>query len=285
MIYNWITNAKLLSVCHCETVVLAWFFASTTVEAISRLLEKSSKSMPDYPMFDKTRILAQIQRFRSSGESAIRASGIEVDELLAKEVASPGTDQRFGVNIITRPSPAVITEIKRLQNHLHALEPDQYYYPAQDLHATILEIAFCIPMPEVIQLVERINQSLPTLMQGLPSPVLEVVCLGFDPKGCALSFVPRDTALQELRAELKSRLESLGLQLMSRYLLTAAHVSLFRYIQPLETEKNQWADYLAGTLVDPRLTWEISSLYVTYGAIWYSSHTRIQSIGPLALGY
>jgi len=235
------------------------------------------------PVFDKQTLLDQAQRFREKGERAIRTAGIEVDEILAKEIISPNSDTRNGVSIIARPLPEVAEEIRRIQRHLFALEPQQYYYPPQDLHTTIVEVAFGKTPAEVSSIVEQLHQALPAIMRDLPEPILEIVGMGFDPKGCAINFVPRNEQLQILRAQIQERLEGIGIPLKSRYLTTAAHVSFFRYIQPLQTEKNQWADYLIHTPIDMRITWKISSLCITWGPNWYGNWSRIHTTGPFPL--
>lgn len=235
------------------------------------------------PIFDQKIFTDQIQTYRKNGENAIRTAGIEVDEILAKAVVSPNMDHRNGVSIIAKPSPEVVDEIRRIQDHFQELEPHQYYYPSQDLHTTIFEVVYGKTSVEVNRIVEKVIADLHTILQDLPSPVLEMAGLGIDPKGCAINFVPRNEHLQTLRTQLQERLAEFGVQHQSRYLPTGAHASFFRYIQPLQTERSHWADYLMNTPVDPRMTWKICSLYMTWGANWYGNWSRIHSMGPFRL--
>lgn len=235
------------------------------------------------PSFCKEIILEQVRGYRTIGEAALRMSGIQVDEILAREIAVPNTDTRHGITIIARPPLEVIAEIRRIQGRLLACEPYQYYYPGPDLHVTILEVCYGRTPADVGSLIEKIAGALPGIFCDLPTPVFRAAGFSFDPKGCAINFLPLDDRLQALRARLRERLEGIGLSLQSRYPPTAAHVSLFRYLRPLQAEKSLWADYLANTQVDPLLTWKIQSLYITWGANWYGNWSRIQAAGPFRL--
>jgi len=62
----------------------------------------------------------------------------ETDPLLtAKE------DSRYGVTLLARPSKQVKQQIQHHLAELMQLEPQQYYYPASDLHLTVLSLISC----------------------------------------------------------------------------------------------------------------------------------------------
>ncbi len=206
-----------------------------------------------------------------------------MDETLAHELSCPGTDKRFGVTIIARPPAAVIDEIRRIQGRLQAVEPDQYYYPGQDLHTTILEIVYGQTPADVAALMKKIRPALAAIPHDLPWPALESAGFSFDPIGCAVNFAPCDEQLQALRAQLRQRLEEIGVNSMTRYVPTAAHVSLLRYVHPLETELTRWVDFLGKIQVKTPLAWTVASLYLTWGANWYGNCSRIQVMGPFGL--
>jgi hypothetical protein len=213
----------------------------------------------------------------------LRTSGIEIDEILAQELTRPGADPRHGVTLIARPSPAAAGEIKRIQALLQKFEPQQYYYPCPDLHTTILEISYGKTPAETLHIVENLRAELSSIIQDLPTALLEAFCLGFDPKGCALNFIPQNHQLQQLRDLLRKRVAEAGINLQSRYPLTAAHVSLLRYVKPIAVEKNQWADQLRDIAVNPEIRWKISELYLTWGTNWYGKCTQDSSIGSVFL--
>ena len=67
-------------------------------------------------------------------------AGIVIDQNLIAELKSPGVDQRSGVNIVARLPADIVPQVTRVQEALRRREPGQYFYPAPDLHLTILEV-------------------------------------------------------------------------------------------------------------------------------------------------
>jgi hypothetical protein len=72
-----------------------------------------------------------------------------VDDILRRELQAPGFDRRCGVNLICRPPREIIHCVGGIQACLAAVEPDQYYYPAGDLHLTLFEISHGEPLEDV----------------------------------------------------------------------------------------------------------------------------------------
>lgn len=54
-----------------------------------------------------------------------------------------GTDKRFGIILTIRPSEKVKCEIQKLLLELKKAGPNQYYYPASDIHITLLPVIAC----------------------------------------------------------------------------------------------------------------------------------------------
>ena len=52
-------------------------------------------------------------------------------------------DSRYGVTLLARPSEQVKQQIRHHLAELMQLEPQQYYYPASDLHLTVLSLISC----------------------------------------------------------------------------------------------------------------------------------------------
>jgi 2'-5' RNA ligase len=223
----------------------------------------------DNAAFDRDAYASRSLQFRAKGEAALRAAGIEIYEILVRELAAPGSDGRNGISLVARPTPPVAAHILRIQQRLQQLEPRQYYYPAADLHLTVLEVAFGRTRGEVAALLAQLAPLLPAVLRGFRAPVLQPLLLGFDPKGCALNFVPQNEDFHQLREQLRAALEGVGIVPQARYGPVSAHVSLFRYICPLSTEKERWADLLRDTPVEPDACWKITSLEMTCGANWY----------------
>ena len=47
-------------------------------------------------------------------------------------------DIEVNYTLVVRPNPRVIVELAKLYTKLKLIDPDQYYYPANDLHLTLI---------------------------------------------------------------------------------------------------------------------------------------------------
>jgi hypothetical protein len=176
----------------------------------------------------------------------------------------------------------VINAIAAIQAHLGAQDPRQYYYPADDLHLTVVEVCSSQGQDVVEQLAAVVRQIIPGLVAEAPSTLLVHPLLGYDRRACALNFVPVDHALQAVRAQLVARLTSEGIVIAPRYPAQSAHVTLRRYLQPLKMDTASWVNVLEA-VSSAALEWRGGSLWMTWGATWYGRTSRIQMRGPYVL--
>src|SRR5207248_8183607 len=130
---------------------------------------------------------------------------ITCDETLIRELASPGSDQRCGVNLLCRPTPELIGSIGLVQTRLRARDPQQYYYPSSDLHLTVSEIAYNLEPHQAAQIGQAIELKIESFLVDLPEFKLTSLGIVSDHQGCALSFMPADRHLADARAALQER--------------------------------------------------------------------------------
>lgn len=208
-----------------------------------------------------------------------------VDEILAEELRHPGYDARCGVNLVCRPGPDVVQYIAYLQDELRRFEPDQYYYPASDLHLTLLEICHSRTFAEAAGLAQQLR----ALIGGISlerSPRLHSPKFRYDERGCALSFEVTGDALQQCRTALAEALDQLSVRIQPRYPPSnSAHVTFFRYIAPLRTAPEKWMENLQAMTEGNTLQWTLSHMWLTWGANWYGLRSRISESGPYMLEY
>jgi 2'-5' RNA ligase len=234
-------------------------------------------------MDEQAAFLARIHDHRANGAQALLDSGVEPDPILIQELRTPGADQRHGVNLIVRPPPPVIGCIQALQERLRAREPDQYFYPADDLHLTLIEICSSRPQAEVERLAAAVAQVLPDLLESAPCALLVHPLLGYDRRACVLHFLPIGQALQSLRRHLVNQLAAHAVSVAPRYAPQSAHVTIMRYLQPLHTEPTAWLESFAQAAPAGTVEWQIESLWLTWGATWYGMQARTQMRGPYLL--
>jgi 2'-5' RNA ligase len=229
---------------------------------------------------DRSLFESRIRHHCALGEQELRTSGAHPDPTLRSLLLARTDDQRYGVNLVVHPPASVVHQILAIQQHLKAFEPQQYYYPSDDLHVTILEVLVARPLQPIASMAALVREHLDQLFQDLPTPQLDTPLLVFDQHACALNFLPTDNRLQTLRRKLDQRLTSMGIPLTSRYPLQSAHLTLMRYVSPLRTEMEAWMKVLLSVPLQPDLSWTIDHMTLTWGANWYGMRTSIQEDGP-----
>lgn len=153
----------------------------------------------------------------------------ETDALLTAQ-----EDNRYGVTLLARPSVQVKQQIQHHLAELVQLEPAQYYYPASDLHLTILSLISCysgftlsqIDTAAYVELVEEvIADTAPFRLhfQGITASPSCVLVQGF--------FDGQE--LTQLRAKLRTAFGQSTLQhsIDQRYAIQTAHMTVLRFTQ------------------------------------------------------
>jgi hypothetical protein len=205
-----------------------------------------------------------------------------MDATLVAELSRPGSDVRCGVNLVCRPADHVVDLALSIQNELRQLEPRQYFYPAADLHLTVLEFCHSRPAVEAERVAGTIRDSAATLFSDLPRFELASPVVATDSRAAVLRFRQPDERLSILRRRLRASAEQLGIPSDSRYVQTSAHVTLMRYIAPAAAEQGEWAGQVASA-VEQADAWTVSALWMTWGANWYGMRSRIAEAGPYML--
>jgi len=204
----------------------------------------------------------------------INNNGNDIDTLM-----NAPDDLRRGITLVVRPDAAILQNIQHITDGLKALDPHQYYHPADDLHVTVMSIITCysgfdlsmIHLPDYVSMIESCL---------LPSPD---ICIRF--KGITLSpscilvqgFMENDT-LTDIRQRLRTRFKGSSLQqtIDQRYAIQTAHSTIVRFRQPLANQSKilayleQYREHDFGYLH----TRDISLLYND----WYHKHEIVQTL-------
>lgn len=209
------------------------------------------------------------------------ADGEIIDEELKAELARPGSDRRFGVNVVAYPPARVLETIWAIQRDVRLTEPRQFFYPAANLHLTVIELASGGDERDADELFRQTRVMVGDAVRELRAPRLSRAGLRPDPKACSLSFTSFE-GLEELRDSLTERLTRNGLLVEPRYRAPTAHVTFLRYLEPLRTPWDRWSSAVRATSL-PDLIWNVDELWLTGGATWYGFPSRIQKAGPYGL--
>jgi len=214
---------------------------------------------------------------------ALLAGRPRIDGILRSELETPGSDQRGGVNLIVRPPAGVLEGASLIQSRLQTLEPAQYYYPADDIHLTLVEICHSRPLSEARLLAGRLAAAMGDLLAEASPFWLGQPLVGFDEGGVALNFMSLDDALQSTRRSIINRFEQLGVDARPRYPAQSAHITLMRYTNPLRSHPADWVRHLQNLSLGSSHRWRADTVWMTHGATWYGMRSRVSIEGPFQL--
>lgn len=171
---------------------------------------------------------------------------------LVLEHQPPEFDPRNCISLWCRPPLAVRQLIAQIQSLLLQAEPDVWCMPQNCLHMTALEIVHSKPDSHVDSVVLKLKPHLDRLLGPMPAPVLVKPILSYDQNALALSFIPEEDNLdqksslgwytyQHYRRDLCDIVQrKAGITVDSRYHFPSAHVTIARFVKPLEGTTDRW---------------------------------------------
>ena len=161
----------------------------------------------------------------AAGSAALSAGLPDTDAYLR----APHTDTRLGLTVLVPVRGPAAMAIAQVQAELRALEPDLYFYPAPDLHVTLISLLTARPGWVPDPAVSRAYQTLLTRLLGAMPP------LGLSFRGLTLTAGAvmaqgyPDAAFQPLREVLRAQAVAQGLPLDERYHSPTAHATIVRF--------------------------------------------------------
>ena len=194
-------------------------------------------------------------------------------------------DDRYGLTILLRLTQEVEDKVQAALDEFRAIEPGQYYYPASDLHVTVLSVVSCqsgyvLPEGLVHRYVEVVKQAL----QGVPPFSLSFRGLTASPEAIMVRGYMEDDTLNKVRTSLRQMLLKSGLpQTMDkRYVLQTAHATVLRFAKPLLQGQRlvamleQFGDYEFGRA-------RMAELELVYND-WYQRRAKVMTLARFPLG-
>ena len=162
---------------------------------------------------------------------AIARGDIDCDTRLAA-----GPDPRRGISLIARPCPSLQARCDSLLDRLAGAEARQYRYPAADMHMTILSLLTAGAGVAIHPaLVKDYHAAARAAVDGIEPIEIDVDGIALSRGAVMARGFPRGPALESLRERLRTQLRDRGLDgaLDRRYRLVTAHMTLFRFTEPL----------------------------------------------------
>lgn len=164
-------------------------------------------------------------------KNAILSGGV-IDGNLINAAA----DNRWSLVLLLRISPDISDRIEETIEELKVIEPNQYYYPKQDFHITVMDI-----------LKGELNRSIPENIDSYRKCIEDCVSkispfsIEFDgltaSNGAVMVKGFYDEELQCFREQLRKSFRESNLELQERYETISSHITIARFMNKLENPK------------------------------------------------
>jgi 2'-5' RNA ligase len=210
---------------------------------------------------------------------AVTRGDIDCDTRLAA-----GRDLRRGLTLIARPGPALQARFAFILDRLALSEPQQYRYPATDMHVTILPLFTAVenPVLELARLSDYIA-SVHAALDGIKAFDIKFSGLTMSRSAVLAQGFPCGPALETLRQRLRTQLRDAGLDasLDQRYRLITAHSTLFRFVAPLHRPQH-FAAQLGRLRHEPLGCMHVNEVELVVND-WYMSRSSLDCIATVPL--
>lgn len=224
---------------------------------------------------------AHYDKMWATAQDALRCGEAEQDPLIFAD-----QDNRRGLTLLTRPPASVLAMIDHLAADLRRLEPDQYVYPAGDIHVTILSIISCyegftLDLIDATAYTDAVNAVLRSTGTGPFG--LHFSGVGASPGSVVVQGFPLDDGLEALRRATRSHFQHSGLpqSIDLRYRLQTAHSTVMRFATR-PANPNRLLEYLKEHRDDFIGAFEVNTVELVYND-WYQRAANTVSLGQWAL--
>jgi len=174
------------------------------------------------------------EQYDAMREQALRA--ITQGEANLDALLDSAQDTRRGITLLARPPAAINAAIGAILADFQAVEPGQYYYPATDIHLTILSIISCYD-GFTLDKIDPVAYQDAVREVAATSPPFRINFTGLtaSPGGIMVQGFPEGDGLQRLRDATRSFFQQSGLQqsIDQRYSIQTAHSTVIRFQRKL----------------------------------------------------
>ena len=165
----------------------------------------------------------------SKNKELIRSGKVQFDEVLSFNKK----DTRLGISLII---PVISNEDKydKLLDLLKKNEPDQYYYPFEDLHITIFDYIQAVEKykknPEKKSILIEITEKALKEISGFE---IELKGIAFSNEAGIIQGYDRNILIQ-IRKRIRELMKKFGLKNNERYESESAHITFCRFMNKLK---------------------------------------------------
>lgn len=204
------------------------------------------------------------QEINEKGKQSILLNQEKVD-LNIKNLAK---DTRLGLTLLIHLSDEMKQKIRQIQDEIKQIEPNQYIYPTDDLHITVLDILGAkegqefdkMYLKQCHALIEKIIQEKKQFnitLKGIIASDAGLLIKGF-----------YENTLEEIRCEIRDAFLKQKLSLEERYKTNSSHITFVRFSEQL-TNRNALLAYMNNNIDREIGVLEVSSMeFVIHD--WYN---------------
>jgi 2'-5' RNA ligase len=191
------------------------------------------------------------------------------------------SDERLGLTALIKIEGSCLTRLVQIMGQLQSIEPHPYYYPASDLHLTVLD--FTVASEHFVLDRDRVEVYKKILSEIVRDSSFEIEFTGLTAgRAGVLAQGFHNGELQNLREALRGRIAEHGMALQERYKAMTAHSTIARFKQPLAS-----AQEFVRTLEELRHL-ELGVMRVTRVLFvlhdWYNREEKTRVLGRYPLG-
>ncbi len=203
----------------------------------------------------------------------------EIDSLI-----NDPTDMRRGITALSYFDNSVGSKISNFLKELKAIEPEQYYYPKNELHLTILSIISCITGFKLSNIdAEAYSSIFKETLKNIDGFKVKYKGITVSPSCILIQGFPDENQLNHLRNSLRVNFKKAKIDttIDSRYKISTAHTTAVRCRTPFRNSNNlmrilsKYKNYDFGTL-------EVNSLELVFNN-WYQNLSITKSLSSFEL--
>jgi 2'-5' RNA ligase len=218
-------------------------------------------------------------------ENAIQC--IKNDKYEVDSSINSSEDTRRGVTVLSYLPKALGVAISELLDELKGIEPEQYYYPTNELHLTILSIITCVKDFKLSDIdVKAYSDAFEQTVKNIGPIKIRYSGITASPSCILVQGFPDNDQLNLLRDKLRSSFKKSNLYttIDLRYEISTAHSTVVRFRSPLRNgdalievlSKYRAIDF--GTHVVDRLDLVFNDWYQDLSVTKPLSHCELRSI-------
>ena len=182
-------------------------------------------------------MINELEALYSSIHSGSMQSIVNGHETIDPLLNARENDTRFGITLLIPLGTSIASEISSIRDEIRKIEPGQYFYPASDLHVTVLDLQSAHESFQRDN--ERIEESIRLIEMAIPGIAqfdIDFRGIIFSNAGILLKGYYYN-GLETIRTRIRERAAAEGITLQERYRSISAHATFVRFRSTLQNRR------------------------------------------------